>query len=138
MGSISLAVVREAIDSVQRVSLPVEGLSDDLTPDVADDLVKLRTEMDRYEQQVRGQEPPSVAIRRFLRQRYSESHAPDSAVKTVTTGTAKPVPTSPCEFASKEYLKGVSPVVKQQFCRSAQRPRLAGEDADDQAGFLCS
>ena len=133
MGSISLAVVRETIESVQRISLPVEGLSDYLTPEVADDLVQLRKEVDRYEQEVCGQEPPSVAIRRFLSQRDSESRAPVSTVRTVATGTAKGVPTSPCEHAAKEYLKGVSPVVRQQFCRSVQRPRRAGEHVDDQA-----
>lgn len=127
IGSISLAIVRRAIESVQRTVVPVPEL---LRPHDAATLEQIRS----FRKEVH-------AIRAAHRDR--PPNALDKIRMRASKSLGGPPPPEPNEaygalsamgrFVADQYLSGVSPVVRENFLRSLHPPRPTDDDAVDRA-----
>lgn len=135
VGSISLAVVREAIARTQRISVPPEGLVEKLSPELMEKLLDMRKEADRLARIARAQESLTANIKRKLRQMKKQQPA---AADTATYAPAMSATDSSSDegmtdLIAHEYLKGVPPLLRQQVFRSTRGPAPLGQERDDQA-----
>ncbi|GAB3568570.1 hypothetical protein GCM10027405_30420 [Arthrobacter alkaliphilus] len=125
IGSLSLAVIREAIESTQRISVPIPELIDQLRSRVVDQVRAFRKRvLDIRAAQV--SKPPSFL--ETLRLRTSELPGGSPPIEPIEAYDAL---LEMAGFAADEYLGGLSPAARDNFLRSLQRPRpVDGDEVD--------
>lgn len=132
-GSVSLAVVREAIASSQCIKMPPEGLVADLVPGMMEEVLRIRKQEEFEVQAVPVEESPSAALLRALSKKDGKGRTgpsvatPPAEVMKIRNDAWSKIKAL---FAG-EYLENVSPVLREQFFKSVRKPGKAGVDVDD-------
>jgi hypothetical protein len=123
MGSISLALVRTAIESTQRILLPIPG-------QVGPPRDALMARIRSYRQRVQdiltaaADRPPSALDE--LRRRAAERHG--TTLHTPLPPEVHGVLKEMEDYVSDQYLAGVSPVVRHDFLHAVGRPTAVADD----------
>lgn len=121
IGSLSLAVVRGAIKSTQRVVVPVPQLIQQPVDATVGRLRALRDEV--HAVVAEHADDPLTALARLRRQASSRSAGRIAVTSPEAWSAVAELET----FAARQYLVGLSPVIREIFLRSLHRPLPEGD-----------
>jgi hypothetical protein len=133
IGSISLAVLPEAICKVQRLAMPPEGLVAELYPGILDEVLRIRQQEQEQLQALPVEKSAIASIMRALGKNVNEEQTGSSATKPAAevAKIRNAAWTRISELCVDRYLAGVSPILRRKFWRSVRQPEKAGVAVDD-------
>jgi len=126
IGSLSIALVRGAIESVQRVVVPISQLVERLDDATLERVGALRDEVHAVEAK-HANDPMTTHDR--LRQKHV-ARAGEPFVKSPAPETYAALAELE-RFVEDKYLGGVSPVIRRDFMQSVESPRTAATYEND-------
>lgn len=129
MGSISLALVREAIGSTQQICLPISGLMDPHSEATLARLRSYRKEEAEIREAAAGRAlSPLEKLQRRAAERQGKLRTPEPI-------EVHGVLSKMTDYVADQYLAGVSPVVRHDFLHAIGGPS-AGNSDDADLGWL--
>lgn len=114
IGSLSLAVVRNAIESTQNVTVPVDGLANLPDDKALEQLCALRDHVQEIVAKHSNDDVTPLAKLRRKRAGRPAPLAPTAAYDRIRRLE---------RFAAERYLVGLSPVAREDFLRSVESPK---------------